>query len=63
MDLGISANVAPLLEEVRQFIKDEVIPVEAEYYAEIAVGDRWEYTQKQTDIREGLKNKARDKGL
>jgi acyl-CoA dehydrogenase len=63
MDLGISANVAPLLEEVRRFIKDEVLPVEADYYAEIAVGDRWQFTQKQTDIMEGLKSKARDKGL
>jgi acyl-CoA dehydrogenase len=63
MDLGISANVAPILEEVRQFIRDEVLPVEAEYYADIAVGDRWQFTQKQTDLMEGLKSKARDKGL
>jgi acyl-CoA dehydrogenase len=63
MDLGISANVAPLLEEVRQFIKDEVLPLEEEYYAEIAVGDRWQFTEKQTDIMASLKGKARDKGL
>lgn len=63
MDLGISANVAPLLEEVKQFIENEVIPVEAEYYADIAVGERWEYTDKQNETREGLKAKAKAKGL
>ena len=63
MDLGISANVAPLLQEVKRFIDEEVRPVENEYYADIDVGDRWEYTDKQTDIREGLKDKAKAKGL
>ncbi len=63
MDLGISAKVAPLLEEVRAFIADEVLPVEMEFYADLDVGDRWEYTDKQTEIREGLKKKARAKGL
>jgi acyl-CoA dehydrogenase len=63
MDLGISANVAPLLAEVKQFIEDEIHPVEPEFYAEIAVGDRWQYTQRQTDIREGLKEKAKARGL
>lgn len=63
MDIGISTNVAPLLEEVRQFINDEILPVEPEYHAEIAVGDRWEFTQKQTDLMEGLKSKAKAKGL
>jgi acyl-CoA dehydrogenase len=63
MDLGISTNVAPLLAEVRKFIEDEILPVEHDYYADIAVGDRWDYTQRQTDIREDLKAKARAKGL
>ena len=63
MDLGISANVAPLLAEVKQFIEGEILPVEHDYYADIAVGDRWQFTEKQTDIREGLKDKAKAKGL
>ena len=63
MDLGISANLAPLLEEVRRFIDDEIRPTEHDYFTEIDVGDRWEYTRKQTDIREDLKEKARAKGL
>ena len=57
MDLGVSAKLVPLLEEVRSFIEKEILPVEVEFYEDIAVGDRWEWTQRQTDIREGLKTK------
>lgn len=63
MDLGISANVAPLLEEVKQFIDSKVLPVEVEYYSEIDKGDRWEYTDRQDEIRESLKDQAKAKGL
>jgi acyl-CoA dehydrogenase len=63
MDLGISTNVAPLLAEVKRFIEEEIQPVEYDYYSDIAVGDRWQFTQRQTDIREGLKAKAKAKGL
>ncbi|MFT4518337.1 MAG: acyl-CoA dehydrogenase [Halioglobus sp.] len=63
MDLGLSANVAPLLAEVKQFIDTEIRPVELEFYSEIDVGDRWQYTDRQTEIREGLKAKAKAKGL
>ncbi len=63
MDLGISSNVKPLLEEVKQFIETEVMPVEHEYFTEIDVGDRWQFTDRQTEIRETLKDKAKAKGL
>ena len=63
MDLGVSANVAPLLAEVKQFIDEEIRPVEADYFGDVDVGDRWEFTSRQTDIMEGLKGKAKAKGL
>ncbi len=63
MDLGISDNVRPLLEEVKNFIDKEIMPLEGEFLAEIDVGDRWQYTDRQTEIREGLKEKAKAKGL
>ena len=31
MDLGISANVAPLLEEVKSFMTNEIAPLEGEF--------------------------------
>ncbi len=63
MDLGISDNVRPILAEVKNFIDNEIMPLEGEFYAEIDVGDRWQYTDRQTEIREGLKDKAKAKGL
>ncbi len=63
MDLGISANVAPLLAEVRSFIEDEVLPVEHEFIAEIEVGDRWQLTDRQREILATLKGKSKAKGL
>ena len=63
MDLGISAKVAPLLEEVRRFVSEEVVPLEHEYLQEVAAGDRWQFTARQTEIMESLKAGAREKGL
>jgi acyl-CoA dehydrogenase len=63
MDLGISVNVAPLLAEVKRFIEEEIQPLEHAYYSDIGVGDRWTFTDRQTDIREGLKAKAKAAGL
>ena len=63
MDLGISANVAPLLEQVKRFIDDEVLSVEHEFIAEIGVGDRWQLTERQLEILADLKDKSRAQGL
>ena len=63
MDLGISERVRPILEQVKQFISDEVIPVEKEYYDEIGKGDRWQWTDRQTEILTDLKSKAKAQGL
>jgi len=63
MDLGISNKIAPILDEVRRFMADEIAPLEHEYLSEIAVGDRWQFTDRQTEIMESLKEKARAKGL
>jgi acyl-CoA dehydrogenase len=63
LDLGISDKIRPILERVRLFITDEVIPVEKEYYDEINSGDRWQWTDRQTEILEGLKAKAKAQGL
>ncbi len=63
MDLGVSERLRPILEQVKQFITDEVIPVEHEFYEEVGKGDRWQWTDRQTKILEGLKSSAREKGL
>jgi len=63
MDLGISDRVAPLLEKVRQFIAEHIIPVEPEFIAEIESGDPFELTDRQLAILSSLKDRARSAGL
>jgi acyl-CoA dehydrogenase len=63
MNLGISDRVAPLLEKVRQFIAEHIIPVEPEFIAEIESGDPFELTDRQLAILSSLKDRARLAGL
>ena len=63
MDLGISERVAPLLKKVKSFIESDVIPLEKEFLSEIERGDRWSFTDRQTEILETVKDKARNEGL
>ena len=63
MDLGITDRVAPLLAEVKDFINNEILPLEAEFIDEIGVGDRWQFTARQAEIMGSLKDKARSRGL
>jgi len=64
MDLGVTDKVRPLIAAVRAMVRDEIIPVEHEYEAEIGKGgDRFAYTPRMTEIMETLKAKAKAKGL
>ena len=44
MDIGISARLRPILDEVRGFIDSEILPLEHEFLAGIDTGDRWAFT-------------------
>ncbi len=63
MDFSIRPEVKSLLERVANMIRDDVMPLEDAYAAEIATGDRWQFTPRQTEILEGLKSKAKADGL
>ena len=63
MDLGITERLRLILDEVKRFIEQEVLPLEHAYEQEVASGDRWVFTPRQTEILEGLKAKARERGL
>lgn len=52
-----------LLARVSAMIRDEVMPLEEDYAAEVGKGDRWQYTDRQTEILEGLKARAKAAGL
>jgi acyl-CoA dehydrogenase len=64
MDLGITEKVRPLIGAVRAMVRDEIIPLEEEYEADVGRdGDRFKPTARMVDIRESLKARARQKGL
>ena len=63
MNLGPSDRLLPIRDAVAAMVRDDVTPLEAEYFEEVEVGDRWELTPRQTEILEGLKSKAKAAGL
>ncbi len=66
MDLSLSPRVAELRDQVRAMVRDDILPLEHEYEAEIGKaegGNRFVFTARQNEIREGLKAKARERGL
>ncbi len=63
MSFGLREENRALLQRVADMIRDEIMPLEEEYQAEIGKGDRWQYTDRQAEILEGLKAKAKAAGL
>ena len=63
MNFGMREENRALLQRVADMIRDVVMPLEAEYHAEIGKGDRWQYTERQAEILEGLKAQAKAAGL
>jgi acyl-CoA dehydrogenase len=63
MNLGMSDRVRPLVEAVREFITEQVLPVDREFLEEVNQGDRWTLTDRQKEIINGLKMAAREQGL
>lgn len=63
MDFGIRAENRKLLDRVIEMIDTEIAPLQDEYEAEVAKGHRWQYTDRQAEILEGLKAKAKAAGL
>ena len=63
MNLGMSARLEALHAQVTNLITNEIAPLDAEFLAEVNVGDRWQFTARQTEILEGLKAKAKAAGL
>jgi acyl-CoA dehydrogenase len=44
-------------------IREDIAPLDEEFLADVPNGDRWTYTDRQTEILESLKAKAMDRGL
>ena len=63
MNIGITDKVRPLLDAVKIFIDERALPVDEEFLAEVAKGDRWTLTDRQNEILDNLKSAAREQGL
>jgi len=66
MALGTSARVKPLVAQVRRMVEDEIAPLDAAFHAEVGhhpSGDRFRRTDRQIEIMESLKAKAKARGL
>ncbi|HTV68622.1 MAG TPA: acyl-CoA dehydrogenase family protein [Rhizobiaceae bacterium] len=64
MNLGMTERLKPIHDKVARMVRDEILPLDEEFLADVGKsGDRWAYTKRQTEIMEGLKAKARERGL
>nr|WP_245198250.1 acyl-CoA dehydrogenase family protein [Jiella mangrovi] len=63
MDLGLSERLKPIHAAVRQMVRDEIAPASEEFLAEVPKQGRFAYTDRQREILEGLKAKARSRNL
>jgi acyl-CoA dehydrogenase len=64
VNLGMTDKVRPLVAAVRAMVRDEIMPIEEEYEAEVGRGgDRFTPTKRMSEILEGLKAKARARNL
>jgi acyl-CoA dehydrogenase len=64
MALGMTERLKPIHERVARMVREEIIPLDAEFLAEVGKdGDRWAFTARQKEILGELKGKARERGL
>ncbi|XWN32189.1 MAG: acyl-CoA dehydrogenase family protein [Devosia sp.] len=66
MDLGLSEKARPHLEAVRAMVEDEIAPLDTEFHDEVGRapgGNRFHHTPRQREILDGLKAKAKARGL
>ncbi|WP_144377879.1 acyl-CoA dehydrogenase family protein [Mesorhizobium amorphae] len=64
MNLGMTERLKPIHAQVAAMVRDEVMPLDEEFLAEVGkAGDRWTYSKRQTEILDGLKSRARERGL
>ncbi|UIJ70951.1 acyl-CoA dehydrogenase family protein [Aurantimonas sp. HBX-1] len=63
MALGMTDRLKPLHAAVRDMVRDEIAPASEEFLAEVPKEGRWVYTARQTDILDGLKARAKARGL
>lgn len=55
MDLGISDRVKPLIDDIKRYIEEWVVPNEQAFAEQVDAGGRWTETQAMEDMKEAAK--------
>ena len=63
MDLSPTPRGAALRDAVAAMVADEIAPMDAPFHAARHETDRWRHSHEQVEILEGLKARARERGL
>ncbi|MEM9056081.1 MAG: acyl-CoA dehydrogenase family protein [Pseudomonadota bacterium] len=63
MNLAMTPRVAALRQQTIEFIRERIVPLEAEYEREVGRGERFEFTPRMVEIIDELKAQAKAKGL
>ncbi len=63
LNLVLSEHMEPVLEQVKHFIGREIEPLTAQFYQAENTENRWALSERQTEILESLKAKAKHLGL
>ncbi|WP_027161372.1 acyl-CoA dehydrogenase family protein [Mesorhizobium sp. WSM1293] len=64
MNLGMTERLKPIHARVAAMVRDEIMPLDHEFLSEVGkAGNRWVYSARQSEILEGLKKTARERGL
>lgn len=64
MHLGMTERLKPIHARVAAMVRDEIMPLDHEFLSEVGkAGNRWVYSARQSEILEGLKKTARERGL
>lgn len=61
--LELSDKFKPTLEQVKRLIADEILPVQDDFYNTPNTEDRWSLSDRQAEILDDLKGKAKAAGL
>ncbi len=62
-NLQISDSFVEVLQQVKTFIEKEITPLEEEFHHSARKDDIWSLSERQIEILEGLKDKAKNQGL
>ncbi|MDD9934697.1 MAG: acyl-CoA dehydrogenase family protein [Myxococcales bacterium] len=62
-ELACPKSFLPVIEQVKTFIQDRIVPVQEEFFSAVNEDDIWTLSERQSELLEGLKAEARKQNL